>query len=139
MTNTPFRDTAKALAERMDYIAMQVGCDRARSHSWWRNVVEHGPWKGQQGRTAPPTPDEWAGIAKLFGTTEDQVCAMISADWFGVQPGAEVSARVMKLAPLLDELTEKEAEAVGVIVRSMTSPLAPRAPRRVVKVPRNRD
>jgi hypothetical protein len=138
MTDTPFRDTAKALAERMDYVAMQVGCDKARSHSWWRNVVEHGPWKGQQGRTAPPTPDEWAGIAKLFGTTEDQVCAMIAADWFGVQPGTEASARVMKLAPLIDELTEKEAEAVGVIVRSMRSPLPPHSARRVVKVPRKR-
>ncbi|MBB1256537.1 hypothetical protein H3146_24765 [Streptomyces sp. OF3] len=119
MTNTPFRDTASALALSMDYIAMQVGCDRARSHSWWRNVVEYGPWKGQQGRTAPPSPDEWAGIAKLFGTTEEQVRAMIAADWFGVQTGSEVSARVMNLAPLLDELTEKEAAAVGVVIRSM--------------------
>lgn len=120
----------------MDYISMQVGCDRARSHSWWRNVVEHGPWKGQQARTAPPTPDEWPGIAKLFGTTEDQVCEMIAADWFGVRPGTEVSARVMKLAPLLDELTETEAEAVGVVVRSMISPRLPSHPRRVVRVPK---
>ncbi|MFG2976791.1 hypothetical protein ACGFYY_27865 [Streptomyces sp. NPDC048331] len=125
MTSTPFRDTAKALTEHMDYIAMQVGCDRARSHSWWRNIVEHGPWKGQQARTAPPTPDEWAGIAKLFGTTEEQVCAMIAADWFGVRPGTEVSARVMQFAPVLDELSEKEAEALGVVVHSMASSAAP--------------
>ncbi|MET7304986.1 hypothetical protein [Embleya sp. NPDC005575] len=132
MTDSPFRDTTKALAQRMDYIAMQVGCDRARSHSWWRNVVEYGPWKGSQGRTGPPTPDEWDGIAKLFGTTRDQVRAMIAADWFGIQPGTEVSARVMKLAPLVDKLTEKEAEALAVVVQSMTLPL----PRSFIKVPK---
>ncbi|MFK0154278.1 hypothetical protein ACIQVK_19660 [Streptomyces sp. NPDC090493] len=139
MTTTPFRDTATTIAERMDYVAMQVGCDKARSHTWWRNVVEHGPWKGQQGRTAPPTPDEWAGIAKLFGTTEDQVCAMIAADWFGVQPGDAVSARVLQLAPLLDGLTDTEAEAVGVVIRSMRSPVVPSPPRRVVRLPKKPD
>ncbi|MFI1585775.1 hypothetical protein [Embleya sp. NPDC020630] len=118
----------------MDYIAMQVGCDRARSHSWWRNVVEYGPWKGPQGRTGPPTPDEWDGIAQLFGTTRDQVRAMIAADWFGVQPGAEVSARVMKLAPLVDKLTEKEAEALAVVIHSMTLPL----PRSFIKAPKKK-
>ncbi|MEV6155420.1 hypothetical protein AB0L53_34275 [Nonomuraea sp. NPDC052129] len=105
MSRTPFRDTARAIADRMDYIAMSVGCDRVRSHSWWRNMVEYGAWNGPgAGRVGPPDPEAVIGIAKLFATTPEQVNAMIAADWYGVLPDRELSTRVMGLAPLIDML-----------------------------------
>ncbi|WP_157878502.1 hypothetical protein [Streptomyces chattanoogensis] len=120
MTSTPFRDTVRNLARTKDYILMQVECDKARSHSWWRNVVEHGAWKGPGTiRVGPPTPDELPGIAKLFGTSEAQVQAMIAADWYGIEPSGGLSPRVMNMAPLLDKLEDEQADALGVIIRAM--------------------
>lgn len=92
----------------MDYVALQVGCDKARSHGWWRNLVEHGPWEGPNGvNVGPPPPKTWAGIAKLFQTTTDQVRQMIASDWFGVNPN-QLSPMVMQLAPLVDQLTPSD-------------------------------
>src|SRR5512134_1362016 len=99
MPDTPFRDTARRLSERMDYISMSVGSDRARSHGWWRNVVEFGPWAGPSGtRVGPPTPEAVEGIAKLFGTTAERVNAMVAQDWYGVTQGAGPSMRVARLS-----------------------------------------
>jgi len=123
MTSTPFRDTAKQIYSQMsnDYIMMQVGSDRARSHGWWRNLVEHGAWKGPGGnRVAPPSPDALKGIAKLFGTTVEQVEAMIAADWYNVHPDTEVSARALRLSSALDQLDESDAEMVETLVRRLS-------------------
>ncbi|MFI2734767.1 hypothetical protein [Streptomyces sp. NPDC018711] len=120
MTSTPFRDTVKSISRTKDYIEMQVESDKARSHSWWRNVVEYGPWRGPGNtRVGPPTPDEFPGIAKLFGTSEEQVQAMIAADWYNIEPHGGVSPRVMNLAPMLDQLSDEQADALGVIVRAL--------------------
>jgi hypothetical protein len=125
MTNTPFRDTAKKIARNMDYLDMSVRSNRARSHGWWRNLVEYGAWEGPgNNRVGPPTPEALAGIAALFETTEDQVSAMIAADWYGVQPDADVSARALRLGPLLDSLSEHDAELVEVVARRLAQPSA---------------
>src|SRR5689334_15908229 len=111
MTSTPFRDTAKKIAESKDYLAMSVGCDRARSHTWWKRLVEYGPWESRgYGRVGPPDREALAGIAKLFGTTPDQVATMIAADWYDVHPEAEVSTRALRLGPLLDRLDDADAD-----------------------------
>ncbi|MGW2645030.1 hypothetical protein ACWC2T_08920 [Streptomyces sp. NPDC001393] len=124
MASSPFRDTARTIARKKDYISMSVECDRARSHSWWKNIAECGAWGVTSGgaRVGPPTPDEFPGIAKLFGTTVEQVAAMVAADWYGQEPHGGVSPRVMNLAPLLDQLTPEQADALGLIVRSMVEP-----------------
>ncbi|NJP33730.1 hypothetical protein [Micromonospora thermarum] len=123
MADQPFREAAQRAYRRLnnDYIRMQVASDSARSHGWWRNLVEHGPWAGHSGRTAPPSPEAIPGIAKLFRVTEDQVREMIAADWYGVQPDVNVSPRALQLAQALDELDEADmALAEGLIRRLAT-------------------
>jgi hypothetical protein len=93
---------------------MSVECGRARSHTWWKRLVEHGPW-GQgpgYGRVGPPDPEALEGIAELFGTTVEQVAAMVAADWYGVNPDTDVSTRVLRLGPVLDNLDDADAELV---------------------------
>jgi hypothetical protein len=110
MNTTPFRDTAKTISKKKDYLTMSVECERARSHGWWKNLVEHGAWQGPgNNRVGPPDPDALPGIAKLFGTTREQVAAMIAADWYGVYPESDVSARALRLSPALDDMTESDA------------------------------
>lgn len=93
---------------------MSVECERARSHGWWKNLVDYGAWKGPgSNRVGPPTPEAIRGIAKLFQTTEDQVRAMVAADWYGVVPDTEISARVLQIAPVLDVLDESDAELIS--------------------------
>jgi hypothetical protein len=55
----------------------------------------------------------------FFGTTEDQVSAMIAADWYGVHPDAEISARALRLSPALDSLSEADAELVETLARRL--------------------
>ncbi|WAH99762.1 hypothetical protein [Arthrobacter sp. MMS18-M83] len=94
--------------------------ERARSHGWWRNLVEYGAWNGPgSNRVAPPDPQAIPGIAKLFGTTEEQVRAMVAADWYHVYPDTEISARVQRLAPLLDRLTDDDADLAEKLVRRL--------------------
>lgn len=121
MTSTPFRDTARKISRQMDYMAMSFGSGRARSHGWWRNVVEHGAWEGPGStRVGPPTPEALAGIARLFGTSEEQVRIMVAADWYGVSPNQqEVSARAMQLGPALDRLTEDDFDLVQSLIRRL--------------------
>jgi hypothetical protein len=124
MSTTPFRDTASKIARNMDYLDMSVASKRARSHGWWRNVVEYGAWEGPgNNRVGPPTPDALAGIAALFGTSEEQVSAMIAADWYGVHPDTEVSARALRLSPVLDTLSEHDAELVEALARRLAQPV----------------
>ncbi|WP_128558270.1 hypothetical protein [Streptomyces triticagri] len=120
MSSTPFRDTATKVARTSDYITMSVNCDRVRSHSWWKNVVEYGAWEGPGGaRVGPPTPEAIDGIAKLFNTTADQVAVMVAADWYGVETDTHLSARMLSLTPVLDSLDEEDAELVETLARRL--------------------
>ncbi|WP_433679691.1 hypothetical protein [Nocardia sp. CA-119907] len=120
MQETPFWDAANRIAQTMDYQDMAHRSDRARSHGWWRNLVEYGPWKGPAGRVSPPDPDALSGIAKLFGTSEGQVRAMIAADWYGVQQNTEISARVLRLGPLFEQLTDEDADLAEKLIRRLS-------------------
>ena len=120
MSATPFRDTAKKISGTQDYYEMAVGSKRARSHGWWKNLIENGAWGGES-RVGPPTPEALPGIARLFGTTKEQVAAMIAADWYGVQPDVELSARVLRMSPLLDELQESDAELLEQLARRLAA------------------
>jgi hypothetical protein len=104
----------------MDFLDMSVGSDRARSHGWWRNIVEWGAWNGPgSGRVGPPDPEALPGIAKLFQTTEEQVAAMVAADWYGVHPDTEASARALSLSPTLDKLDEADADLLETLARRL--------------------
>lgn len=99
---------------------MQVNSDHARSHGWWRNLVENGPWGGAS-RVGPPGPETLAGIAKLFGTTPEQVAVMIAADWYAVHRDTEVSPRVLRLGPILDHLDGADAALVEMLVHRLAT------------------
>lgn len=119
---TPFRDTAARIAKDKGYLAMSVGSDGARSHTWWKRLVEYGPWQTRgYGRLGPPDPEALDGIAKLFGTAAEQVAVMVAADWYEVRPTGDVSARVRRLGPLLDRLNEADAELVMDLVRRLAT------------------
>jgi hypothetical protein len=126
---------ARTLARQMDYVTMSVMCERARSHAWWKNLVEHGAWGGFSGRVGPPDPEALAGIAKLFGTTEEQVAAMIAADWYGVHPDTEVSTRALALGPLLDQLSEPDLDLVEALVRRLAGQSKGKPLKRLRKLP----
>jgi hypothetical protein len=131
MTDTPFWDKARELARKMDYVDMQVGSRRARSHAWWRRMVEYGPWGGGSsgaGRVGPPEREAIPGIAVLFDTTPERVAEMIAADWYGVETDARVSSRVLNLSHLVDGLDDEDVALVEKLVRR----LSPR--RRTVEV-----
>jgi hypothetical protein len=114
MTKTPFQDSLQQLNRSgKDWVTMSVEADRARSHSWLKNMAEQGAWGSTGGgRVGPPTPDEFGGLAKLLGTTADQVAAMVVADFYGIDSGAGFSARVQRIAPTIDELAEEDAEVI---------------------------
>ncbi len=121
MTKTPFRDTAKGLARTKGYLRMQIECDDARSHTWWKRLVEDGPWGGRAGygRVAPPERDTVGPIAVLFGTTPERVAEMIATDWYGVHAEVEVSDRVRNMSHLLDALTDDDAGLLQEITRRL--------------------
>jgi len=122
MSDSPFRDLAQEIARNSDYITMSVNSDRARSHGWWKNLVEYGAWAGPgTTRVGPPDPEALSGIAKLFGVTEDQVAAMVAADWYGVGSESELSARVLRLGPLIDELEVVDAKLVERLIHRLAS------------------
>ncbi len=99
---------------------MSYESDRARSHGWWKNLVEHGAWGGRNGnRVGPPTPETLPGIAKLFGTTVEQVAAMVAADWYDVYPDADVSARALALGPTLDRIDESDAALLETLAKRL--------------------
>lgn len=101
----------------MDWVVMSVKADQARSHSWMKNMVENGAWgKAGTSRVGPPTPDAFAGLAKLLGTSEDAVASMIAADFYGVGDSGGYSARVQRLAPMIESLTDDDADLVELLV-----------------------
>lgn len=118
MRATPFQDTARRIANTMSFQAMSVRSEEVRSHGWWKNVVQNGAWgNAGVGRVGPPDRESIPGIAKLFGTTEDEVAFMIAADWYGVSDrDTDLSARAQKLGPVLDELTDDDMELVELLV-----------------------
>jgi hypothetical protein len=118
MTTSPLRDSlTKLRASGMDYIVMSVNADQARSHSWLKNMAEQGAWgKAGAGRVGPPTPDQFPGLAKLLGTTEESVAAMVATDFYGVDTSVGYSARVRRIAPILDTLEEPDADLVEQMV-----------------------
>jgi hypothetical protein len=104
----------------MDFVTMQVNSDSARSHGWWRNLVVHGPWNGES-RVGPPGPEALPGIARLFGTTPEQVAVMIAADWYGVRLDTAVSPRVLRIAPILDHLNDGDAGFVEMLAHRLAT------------------
>lgn len=99
---------------------MSYESNRARSHGWWKNVVEHGAWAGPNGvRVGPPDPEAINGMAELFGTTEQQVSEMIAADWYGVVPDTELSSRVLRIGHLIDQLDESDAALIEKLARRL--------------------
>jgi len=122
MSTTPFRETAKKIyAEAGNYYALAGGSRGARSPAWWQNLVEYGAWSGSGSRVGPPGRETFSGIAELFGTTEAQVAAMIAADWYGVHPDVEISARVLRMSPHLDQLQESDAELLERLARRLAA------------------
>jgi hypothetical protein len=122
MADTPFRDTASTIHRSKDYLTMSVECGRARSHTWWKRLVEYGPWQSRgYGRVGPPDLEALDGIASLFGTTTDQVAAMVAADWYGVHPETNVLTRMLRLSPVLDALDEDDAKLVEAVARRLAS------------------
>lgn len=120
MKDKPFWATATIVASRMDYVSMQVNSDGARSHGWWRNLVENGPWGGKS-RVGPPGPEALPGIAKLFSTTPEQVAVMIAADWYGVHRDTAVSPRMLRLAPMIDRLDDADAGFVEMLAHRLAT------------------
>lgn len=100
---------------------MSYEADRARSHSWLKNMAENGAWGiGGAGRVGPPRPEDFPGLAKLLGTTSGQVAAMVVTDFYGIDnTDGEYSARVRGLAPLIDRLSEADAELVEQTARRL--------------------
>ena len=108
------------ISRSKDYLTMSVECDRARSHGWWKNLVEYGAWRGPGAtRVGPPDPEALPGIAKLFGTTVEQVATMVAADWYEVHPDTAISARALRLGPTLDDLAEADAELVETLAKRL--------------------
>ncbi len=107
---------------------MSFDSQRARSHGWWKNLVEHGAWRGPNTiRVGPPDREALPGIAKLFGTSVEQVAAMVAADWYGVYPDADVSTRALRLSPTLDRLSDPDAELLEKLAKRLTGEIRPAA------------
>jgi hypothetical protein len=121
MSDTPFWDRAKELARTKDYVTMDAESGRARSHGWWRRLVENGPWGSgyNTGRVGPPDREAIDGIATLFGTSPERVAEMIAADWYGVRAEIEVSDRVLNLSHVLDALSDEDAKLVERMARRL--------------------
>jgi hypothetical protein len=120
MRTQPFRDRAVELSLRMRYQDMAAGCEDARSMAWWNNLVRFGAWGGP-GHLSPPSDVEIPRIAKFFGRSEDQLRAMIAADWYGVSQGdtVEMSPRMRSLETAIDGLTDEDFELVANLVRRL--------------------
>lgn len=44
---------------------------------------------------------------------------MVAADWYGVHPETDVSTRVLRLGPILDQLSDSDAQLVEDIARRL--------------------
>lgn len=115
---SPLQDSLNKLrSEGLDWLDMSVKANRARSHSWLKNMAENGAWgQAGAGRVGPPTPSEFAGLAQLLGTTEDAIARMVAADFYGVDTSDGYSARVQRMAPAIDALSEADASLIEELV-----------------------
>ncbi|MGC9536534.1 hypothetical protein [Streptomyces sp. UG1] len=108
-----FTARAQQLAQYMTLTEMEQACNGVRKASWWGRVARYDE------TTQPPFYDsEIAGIAALFGTTQDQVRAMIVEEWFGIAP-PRVSGRVKLIAPQVDALAEGDFHLVEGLVNRL--------------------
>jgi hypothetical protein len=127
MSDTPFRDKAREVAEWLDdqhswgtwYQHMERESGGAYSHAWWKKLVDNGPWDGDsgEGNTLPPKKGRLEGIAELFETSPEHVAQMIAADWYGVVFGVGVSDRAKELIPLIDRLSDEDASIAASLLR----------------------
>lgn len=116
MENTPghpFWDRAREVSGNMTYTGMAEGSLNARSHNWWRQLVESGPSK-----VSPPGPETLDGIAALFGVAPERVAEMVAEDWFGVRVSGE-SDRVLNTRHLIDSLDEGDAVVLEGVLRRL--------------------
>jgi len=97
----------------MRYADLEAGSDRARSTAWFNNLVNRGPEA-----VSPPTQETFAGFARLFGVTPQDVALMIAEEWYGARQ-TELSARVRGLAPRLDRLSNEDAALVEALVQRL--------------------
>lgn len=91
-----------------------------RSDSWWNAIALHGAWGGgPSARVGPPPPETFEGIAHLFRVTEEEVQAMIAADWYGAYPEQQTSPAAQRLEAPLSQLSAKDLDLVEGIVRRL--------------------
>lgn len=95
----------KANHNGMTFTTMSYRSNQKRSQVWFNNVAN-----GSSG-VNPPPPDIVPDIAKALGITSDQCAALICEGWYQVR-SEEVSARVRRLAPALDALTDADADLI---------------------------
>lgn len=119
MSDTPFLERAEQISLRLTYEEMAKS---AYSASWWRKLVRYGPW-GDRDQIHPPTVDKLDGIAQLFRTTRHHVAQMIALDWYGVQVGIGFSARVKRLIPLIDGLSDRDATLIESLLLRLSGPV----------------
>src|SRR5258706_15872904 len=116
MKSNPFLDRPTEIARSKAYTTMSIDSGKARSHTWWRRLVENGPWGPDIGfRVTPPPPEAIKGIAKLFHTSPNRVREMIAADWYEVPPRSDVSPRALNLSHVLDTLSDEDAKLVETV------------------------
>ncbi len=104
-TNRPFTDRVNVIRDRgFRYSDLARGCQDARSSAWFNNLCNSGdPWK-----VGPPSAKAIPDLAGLLGVSQKHLKAMVAEEWYGVDRGDEVSARVQAIGPVLDELTEAD-------------------------------
>ena len=121
MTTSLLQDSLKKIHDSgKDWVEMSFEADRVRSHAWFKNMTEKGAW-GQFGatksnRVGPPDPDTFTGLAKLLGTTVEAVASMVASDFYGVTGEARHSARVQRIAPMIESLKDDDADLVELLV-----------------------
>ncbi|MER6530594.1 hypothetical protein [Streptomyces sp. NPDC001508] len=115
MTEKPFTSRVQHLFKHITYEQMAEESCGTRSASWWRHVQLE-----QTDRFNPPPPKDLPGIAKLFGTTEEQVAAMIANEFYGITrfPNPR-SERERRFAEDLNALSEEDADLVLRLVKRL--------------------
>ncbi len=101
----------------MTYKDMADGSQNVRSTSWWNNLVRKGA-----SAVDPPPPRTIPAIAGMMSISEAQVRAEVAEDWYGVRAGEEVSARVRRLAPVLDLLHSDDVEYIEHLAKRLVDP-----------------
>lgn len=115
MTETPFTSRVQHLFKHITYEQMAEESGGTRSASWWRHVHLE-----QTDLFNPPPPKDLPGIAKLFGTTEEQVAAMIAHEFYGVARYPNLrSERERHFAQDLNALSAEDSDLVLELVKRL--------------------